>query len=305
MEPERRARPGDVLLVAYMKHARWVSRLIQKVSGSWYSHAMVALGDGRYAEARPARGGNVVIHESDDELSSIIHDDALYDLYRSDVEIEADRLSSVVESYRERAIEPPAAHMTVCGRISKSPGVIFSDGNLLALCALRFCQRGKEWLLAFERGRRAHNAMIVTAEDGEGRLLCSSFVHRVLDATGARPAAPSPEEAFIDLSGFPTDEPVTLGGAAIFEWLLDELTAGLDFNWRSVQTCTDVLHLMRCHYERATPVPTPLHVANFVTPGDLAKSPSLRKVASRFRLPNGEDSGWGRPLTLKEYGTVR
>ena len=304
VESHETARPGDVLLVAYMKHARWVSSLIQRISGSWYSHAMVALGEGRYAEARPARGANIVIHESEDALSAILHDDTLYDLYRAETPPDPERLWSVVEDYRTRAVEPATTRTTKCGTLSKSPGVIFSDGNLLALLVLRAIQQA-EWPLAFARVRRARDAILVTAEDGEGRMLCSGFVHGVLDGAGARPAAPPPDETFINLRDFPTDEPVTLGGSTIFEWVLDKVTAGLDFDWRSIQTCKDVLHLWKCHFDRGTPVPDPLHVANFVTPGDLARSPSLQKVATRQRLLNGEDSGWGPPLRLKDFGTAQ
>lgn len=302
MASEYTARPGDVLLVAYLRHPRWVSSIIQKVSRSWYSHAMIALGAGRYAHARPARGGNVLVLEGEDALASVMHDDAVYDLYRGDIEPDPARLAATVEHFQAQSAGPPLEQVSLCGRISLHPGMIFSDGNLLALLLLRWCQQWDR----FRRtaiGKRTEHALVNAADDGEGRLLCSSFVHRVLDGAGARPTAPPLDKTLIDLADFPTDEPALLGGAAMVDWLLDQFTAELDFDWRTIQTCRDVVHVILCHWNRRTPVPDPLRVANFLTPGDLAKSPSLRKVATRYRLPNGEDSGWGRPLPLREFGT--
>jgi hypothetical protein len=240
----------------------------------------------------------------DAELASMIHFRTIYDLYRGEPAPDAGRLLAVVDDFRARSAAPPVPRERPCGGINKVPGVLFSDGNLLALAALRGCQLSPG-LLRTDAGRRLRDAILVAVEDDEGRLMCSGFVHRVLDASGTRPAAPANGLAFIDLSDFPTDEPelVHLGRALLREWLLDKLTAGLDVDHQSMQTCLDIVHVILCHWERRTPVPAPLHRANFLTPGDLALSPSLRRVASRYRLPTAADSGWTDPLPMPLFGS--
>ena len=146
----------------------------------------------------------------------------------------------------------------------------------------------------------------MAAEDGEGRLLCSGFVHRVLDLAGARPATPLPGAAFLDLSDFPTDdeEATWLGPPFLADWLMKKLKKLVDFDKMAVRTCEEVVHVVRCHLERGTPVPEPLHRANFATPSDLALSPSLHRMASRHRLVNGQDVGWAEPLDLEHDPSV-
>jgi hypothetical protein len=264
---------------------------------------MIALGGGRYAHARPGPGGNIVIVGSDKELATLIHGGSIYDLFRPEVRPPVDRLLAVVDEFRARSMEPPSANLSACGRISRYPGVIYSDGNLLALALLRACQTCP-LLLGAASGQRLRDAVLVAAEDGEGRVLCSGFVHRVLDAAGARPVAPPFSKAFIDLSDFPTDEPQleVLGSPFLFDWLLKKLVHILDLDQQTLRTCETVLHVISCHWDRRTPVPVPLHMANFLTPGDLAFSPSLHKVASRYRLPNGGDAGWKEGLPLPPFG---
>lgn len=295
------AEAGDVVLVARLGGSRWVSRAIQRVTRSWYSHSLISLGGERFAHALPKRGGTITVLESDDDLARGIVDDVLYDLYRPEVAPSPDRLVEAVEHYRARAAEW-TVNESPCGRLAEAPGVLFSDGALLVLATLGWLDRWPEWLRARPRYQRLRDALLVTANDKDGRLFCSEFVHRVLDAAGARPVAPPKNRAFIDLGDLPTDEPApVLGDDYLFEWLQERLMACFDFDHRSVQTCSEVIHTTRCHYERRTPVPR-LDMGNFLTPSDLANSPSLRKIASRYLLINGDDTGWTDPLALPAYG---
>ena len=259
----------------------------------------VSLGDGRYAHAYPAPGGSVVIVESEAELGHLIGRGTMYDLYRPDVAPDADQLRDAVSVLRARATEVPSVRTSPCGRISKFPGVIFSDGTLLALAILKGFERNPD-LLDIDDLLWIRNAVLVTAENGEGRLFCSGFVHRVLDAAGSRPKAPAPGESFLDLRAFLTDEPeyAALGVPDLATWILGRLMKTFDMDELTLRTCREVAHVIGCHFDLRTPPPDLLHVANFVTPGDLASSPSMHKIATRFHLPNGADSGWSQPLEL-------
>ncbi len=294
------AEPGDIVLVARLKGAAWVSKAIQRYTGSWYSHALVALGDGRYAHAIPAPGGSVVVLD-EAQLSRLITSGPVYDLFRPAAPPDPGRLEAAVAELHARARADAPKRESPCGFISALPAAVFSDGNLVALGALKFFENHPN-ALRLPYARRLRNALLVAAEDGEGRLLCSGFVHRVLDLAGARPAAPPPGAAFLDLTDFPTDELPMLGPPAVYEWLRRKLWETLDFDPLALRTCEEVAHVVACHFGRQTPVPEPLHRANFTTPGDLGLSPSLRKVASRFRLPNLADTGWSDPLALPPIG---
>lgn len=289
-----------MVIVARLGGSRWVSRAIQRVTRSWYSHSLIALGGGRFAHAVPKRGGTITVLETDADLARWIVDDVMYDLYRPEVAPSPERLVEAVEHYRLRAAEW-AVKENPCGRVAESPGVLFSDGALLVLATLGWLDRWPAWLRAVSTYRRLRSALLVTANDKDGRLFCSEFVHRVLDVAGARPLAPPRDRAFIDLGDLPTDEPApVLGDDYLFEWLQERLMACFDFDHRSLQTCSEVIHTLKCHYVRRTPVPR-LEMGNFLTPSDLANSPSLRKIASRYLLINGDDTGWAAPLPLPAF----
>lgn len=289
--------------MARVKGARWVSRRIQRITGSWYSHAMIALGDGRYAHAVPKRGGTIELLEGEEEMGTEILDRAMHDLYRPKTAPDPDLLMAAVEDFRILAEEFRPVQTHPCGGVKETPGMLFSDGSLLVLALLKGLESDRltdRWW--FPRRERLRNALLVTANDSDSRLFCSEFVHRVLDRAGARPAAPPRGQAFIDLGDLPTDEPKleTMGADYLFEWIRDRLWALFDFDQRSLVTCSEVVDAWRCHYERRTPVPV-LELGNFLTPSDLSVSPSLRKISSRYRLVNGADSGWVDPLPLPPF----
>lgn len=294
--------PGDVVLVARLKEAAWVSRAIQRITRSWYSHALLCLGDDRFAHAVPKRGGSITVIESDEELASEIVDYVLYDLFRPTTRASAGQLHDAVEHYRARAAEWTVAHIGPCGRIAESPGMLFSDGSLLVLGLIRWVDDLPPLVHRLPWTGRLRNALLVTANDKDGRLFCSEFVHRVLDVAGARPKPPPPGQAFIDLGHLPTDEPdlEVLGVDHLFDWLHEQLWACFDFDERSVQTCAEVIHTVKCHFQLQTPVPK-LEMGNFMTPNDMALSPSLRRIASRYRLVNGDDTGWTDALPLPPF----
>lgn len=294
--------PGDVVLVARLREASWISRAIQRTTGSWYSHALIHLGQDRYAHALPKRGGSITVMETDAELAGNIVDYVLYDLFRPASAPSPEDLLSAVEHYQARAAEWLVTHINPCGRVAESPGMIFSDGSLLVLSLIRWVDDLPPPVRRLRRMRLLRDALLVTANDKDGRLFCSEFVHRVLDAAGARPKPPPAGKAFIDLGDLPTDEPAleVLGVDDLFDWLHERLWACFDFDQRSLQTCGEVLHTIKCHYQLQTPVPT-LEMGNFLTPNDLALSPSLHKIASRYRLINGDDTGWTDPLPLPPF----
>lgn len=293
---------GDVLLVARLRQAGWVSRLIQKYTVSWYSHALVALGDGRFAHAVPGKDEAVRIVASDTELKQLIKWGSVYDLYRPDRPPQTAALLESVAHFQSKDFRAREVRTNPCERISSQPGYIFSDGDLLALLLLRLCQKSS---LADESAtRRLINAIVAAVEDAQGRLFCSGFVHRVLEAGGSRPVAGPPSSAFVDLSDFITDEPVlrTMGPSALFDRLVEMLQGMTDMNPHSLPTCREVAAAVLCHHGRETPVPEPLHMANFFTPSDLGISPSLTKIASRYRRPNGEVTPWKEGLTFPPPG---
>jgi hypothetical protein len=293
---------GDVLLVARIREASWVSHVIQKFTASWYSHALVALGDGRFAHAFPGKDKAVEILGSDQSLRRLITWGSVYDLYRPDRSVDSPALWDSVNMFDSESLRFRQVRTNPCERISREFGYIFSDGDLLALLFLRLCQRSR-----FAEGafcRRLIESIVTAVEDAQGRLFCSGFVHRALDAAGARPIAPPAADAFVDLSDFKTDEPMlaTMGPARLYEWLVQKLFELTDLDPNSLPTCVQVAAAVTCHMLRGTPVPEPLHMANFMTPADLGISPSLTKIASRYRRPNGDVTPWEEALRLPPPG---
>ena len=289
--------PGDVILFARVRDGKFASRLIQRATGSWYTHSIVALGDDRYAHAIPRKIGSVEIIEGDKALAELIETGTSADLFRPKEPPDLGNLNKSVQDFFDRSRVPSVRTEWPCKRINKYPSVFFSDGNLLALFIAREFQKEKSLLKTVD-GKRLRNAAIVAAEDGESRqIFCSSFVHRVLAQAGCYLAPPPPGESYVDLTGFATDVPVyePLGPSWPIEWLTNRIRNALEFVDVDVQTFTtidDVLRSIKCHYKNETPVPEVLHWANFLTPSDLAESSSLECVASRRRQRSGKLPGW-------------
>lgn len=299
------AEAGDVVLVARTYDARLVSRGIRKLTGSWYTHAMVALGQGRYAHSIPGEA-SVVLVENETQMSRLMSTGAVHDLFRPQEPADSLELEKTVRALhaKSQAIRAPGESWP-CAHPPDDAAAYYSDGHIVALALLRLFQQTPE-LLTRPGAMNLHDALIVTAEDADGHLSCSSFVHRVLDESGARPKAPPSGQAFIDLSDFPTDEPVVRGlfpGPAK-GWLLKKMKELVDADKQSVDSCKRVLATVECHLWNATPVPDRLRVGNFVTPSDLSLSPSFERLASRYRLPNGEETGWVDPLALPPFGAA-
>ncbi len=288
---------GDVLLFAIMKKASPISDAIQQITGSWYSHAIVVLEEGRYAHSVPGKSGAVAFIEGDAALEELVKSGTFVDLYRPLQPPDPAMLLAAVEDFDLRAREDSQDHDWPCGKINRHPSVFYSDGNLLALTIARVAQKDPE-LKNTNRGRRLFNAAVVAAEDGDDRrIFCSSFVHRVLDKAGTYLQPPNPDLSFLNRSAFVTDSTAYrgLGPSFLTDWLnrwLEKALGLVDLDPQSLKTVSQVLGSINCHYNNRTPLPEPLHWANFVTPADLGESESLRRIARRSRLPNGRLEPW-------------
>lgn len=292
---------GDVVLVAKVVGTPWVSSMIQRHTRSWYAHVLLALGRNRFVHAVPGPQGAIVYLEGGDGLAAYADTGAVYDLYRPKNAPDESVLLACISDLHSLATQDPQTIKLSSGFVTVRRDVVFSDGTILALT---FLHKLQQWPNLFESDRAVilRNAVVLSIEDYEGRLFCSSFVHRVLDAAGSRPAAPPVDESFIDLSGFPTDEKPTRGPTSQLEnWLKRTLWSLTGFDPDSITTVREVAAGVRTHYDKGAEIVDKLHVANFVTPADLAKSPSLERIASCFRSPVGNLTPWLRPERMPPY----
>lgn len=259
--------PGDVILLVPPHDQPYVvSRGIAFFTRSKYSHVVLALGDGRYADANPC----------DDEASDICRfdqaelDRALHDrsasLYRwVGGPFDPDALSAQVDRHLAEAVGPTRR-------------IRFSDGALVTLWLLRSLARlplGLRRRLRTDRLRDA--ALWVTEEQGDARLLCSEFIYRVLRGVGREPAA-GPEPV-VSVANFPLvarldRSPAPAQVDAVDSWLLYRM--GLPAG--RVITITENLRALAQAW-RLRRTPTGIDPANYWTPQDFALSPSFALVA--------------------------
>ncbi|MGI8685754.1 MAG: hypothetical protein ACR2MO_11830 [Acidimicrobiales bacterium] len=273
---------GDVILVEQEGGLEDpVSELIQRVTGSPYSHTVVVIGQGRFADANPApEGGNDIRQFDQDVLESLLGEVKSMSLFCPLIRsADPGKLATAVAQRWRRGNEP-------------GPGrVVFSDGALAGLGVLRILQVLPEAVRQRDRCERLRAAAFWALEDGDPRLFCSEFVHRVLTDAGQRPTLPV--HPIISTAGFPTDEPVhSLMGwmERVEAWLRSrwkELIGKLAFDDDSFETFEKVWRSIQDAYENRR-TPARLEIANFFTPADFASSPSFELTASR----TARDAAW-------------
>ncbi|MGQ0679746.1 MAG: hypothetical protein ACT4OM_08860 [Actinomycetota bacterium] len=280
-DPVMTAQAGDVLLVARTINPPLISRVIQQGIRSWYSHAMIALGNGRYAHARAALGRPAVeILGSDQELGDYLETGMIVDLFRPEPEPDSRKLSELVECYHRRA---------ALDRPHRMP---FSDLNLFYIGVILLTQR---YGLAKDRwGEQLRTRLIAAAGDGDEKMICSEFVHRCLDYSSSRPVTPPPQHVAVVLEGFLTDEPEASRGA------LEEMIEAIPEVAVNCAEWEELDEIDRALAELEVPVQV-VQLADFFTPLDLALSPSLSKIASRFIRRDGSDSYWVAPRELPAF----
>lgn len=293
MEPIQ-PRTGDVILLERLGGTNQpLSEFIQRITGSDFSHSIVALGDGCYADATAVPGGKSDIEKyRGDVLAAILANAVRMELFRPPTGFpvaDAKRLDAAVTSFIRRATPPPLLNVP--------PDVMFSMGAGLTLAALRALQQVLRLPVLWRRDEavKVETAMFWALENGDRRLYCSEFVHVVLDEAGQRPTLP--EEPVINPFRFPTDEPP---GESLRSWLdvVGDffrrvgawMRERLELDEQLWPTITEEWERIRCaYYEGLTP--ERLTIANFFTPADFERSPSLERIASRRRR-DGVDTGW-------------
>lgn len=182
---------GDVILVARVGNSKLVSRIIRRSTDCWYSHALIALGEGRFMHSTPDRMGAAAYINGEDEFREVVGRGNVCDLFRPQTAPDAHALRSYAESLNRQSDHAVPAQLRV----------VYSDGILMALALLRWIQR-RPRLLATRRGSRLHEALLVATGTARNRVFCSSLVHELLEAAGSPVAAPPFPHAFVE-SGRP------------------------------------------------------------------------------------------------------
>ncbi len=278
-------RAGDVVLLAHGDDkSDPVSLLIQKVTGSPYSHTILCLGDGQYADASPAPNGAADLSCFDEErLIAGLDSKAWFLLLRPSQPAVADTLREAVDVLIDRA------------NATGDP-IIFSDGALAGLGTLVVLGNGLLRSLDEVRGHgaasdnveRLRAAIFYALEDGDRRLFCSEFVYRALTAAGARPSLPA--QPIVNMRGFPLDDPehALIGWlesvrlwlqsrwSDIEDWLLRRMSLDRD----SLKTFDEVWDTIQLAYEEKRS-PKQLTVANFFTPADFKSSSTFDELATK------------------------
>ncbi|MDQ1373091.1 MAG: hypothetical protein QOJ09_429 [Actinomycetota bacterium] len=273
------AQTGDVLLLVQGGVLEDpVSAMIRQITGSPYSHSIVALGDGQYAHATPGPKTDVAVFD-EATLAKYLQNVERVDLFKPvGPRPDGGQLLAAVEKLKQADKAHGSADPT---------GAVFSDGALVGLAVLRILQDLPELTPGRERLK---NATFFALNDTDDRLFCSEFVFRALDMAGTRPVlGPHP---VISTEEFPTDDPHP--GLVGFREKVEGWLRRFGFDKDSAMTVREVWNAIWAAYERSQ-VPQKIIRANFVAPGDLAQSPSFggAPVASRTK----DSNGWVAPIT--------
>lgn len=280
-------RTGDVILVE--QDGDPISKLIARFTNSPFSHSIVVLDETTFADAnpvqdpvpdephRPDAGADIEIFGLD-ELEKFRQTVKRFVLYRPDDQhADPDLLRHAVD---------------VLEQASRGPDfkTRFSDGAVCGLWILRTLESVGR-IAAQNQLHAATDGLFWALEDGSGRLFCSEFAFRVLDAAGQRPA--TPKIPTVPTPGFPTDDPPD----SAVSWF-DRLIGFLEMRWRALcaefgldewswRTFQEVVGRWRYAFEHGLR-PGKLERANYFTPADFAQSPSMHTVAQQTK----SDSDW-------------
>lgn len=269
IEPE----PGDVLLVEPDPDTiDSISRTIQIMTKSRFSHGIVALSQGSFAEANIAEPGKPDVRRlSRDDIMTRINEKDTFHLYRPDRPVDAARLEKEVKKLEDRAM-------------GKTPDVIFADGAALSIALLRALHYLRGWwdVRGWRRQlRRA--ALYVNEQHGDRRLFCTEFAFRVLEGAGCTPQISS--TPIVPVDDFPRalvewQEDQWLG--AVWRWLADWLKLDDDSKKDIEQTQQEISKAFAARL-----APRTVHPANYFTPQDFALSPSFHCKVSGWQPSPG------------------
>ncbi len=279
------ARTGDVLLVERPDdRAHRVSKWIRDATRSPYSHTIVVLEDGSYAQATAGQdGASDVQMLTQKDLERLIECVVRIDLFRPKDEFPlADKalLTSEVERlFRLSQLQPGG-----------SPDVMFSMGAAASMAALQAVQARLEDKTLEKDVRvdleRWQDAFFWALENGPSRLVCSEFAHVVLDIAGERPRLPA--KPALRTENWPTDEPglTVLGlshwfhevGRKIGQRIGEQIFTDGD----ALRTLGEEWDRVKCAYDQGLR-PQRLTIANFFTPADFSWSPTFLRTARRTK----------------------
>lgn len=278
---------GDVILLSGGSGPEYPqSELVQRATKSPYSHAIVVLEPGRYADVDPGPEGSAAIRVFDRQTLDRIRDQVVQlDLLRPTGPV-ADRRQLIAAVEARRAEAPPA--LPGGQRLSTET----------ALIGLALIGEIRTWLDRpvpdRRQGRRLESALWWALDDADRRLFGSEFVHRVLDEAGQWVEPPATQLVALAGSCRPTYQ-----GERLDEWL-DVVRTWLLQAWRlqiavleldcdARATFDELWERVREAYQSGRG-PERLEPAHFCAPAHFAASASLEWVA----LNNASTRRWTR-----------
>jgi hypothetical protein len=255
-----------VVLVAHPDgHADWVSKMIEKVTMSPYSHCAVALDGDSLADANPMGGGPNDVRTYGTTKDALLKN------------IGVARLVVL----RSKSVADPARMARKVDQLRALPDLRFSDGAATGVAFLQLLERVPP-PLRHAKYRRLRNALVATMNDGQAQLFCSEFAVRLLRAGHNEPVRPA--NPTVDLDDFPVEDPpqrgITLVASGFLDRAWDWFLNKLDLNRETLETVSQKWSEVVTAYETHKS-PDAVDLANFWTPADLAASSSFTTVAHR------------------------